>query len=867
VYNGAPQTLTTAGTPDGGAMHFAVVASGDPMPTDDADYAAGPAKAENAGAYDVYYMVAGDGDHSDSVKGGPVNVVIAQGTQAALALGGALPTALGETRTFTVSGGSGTGDYSLASTNPAVAQVTPVNAAAGTFKVEIVANTGEYRLTYGRDADGNYTAASATSAAADTSKTAGTVTTPPTGIGGLVYNTAAQALVNAGIATGGALKYWLDDDSGIAASDVATAEWQTDVPKVTNAGNYTVWYRVFGDADHNDTLPADIPVSVAKAPTTPPPAPAGVKAAYGDALSKAALPAHWSWDEVDTTLVGAVGTQAHPATYTPDDPDNYESVSGISVDIEVGKAAPVKDGAAPAAAALTLRYGEALSAAAGAAAETIDTAGYAFVGVAADGTPALAGTVAWKTPTQTVTGTAAEAGAFVAKAVFTPSGAAAANYAALEFDVTVTVLAAQSAKTGLDDAIMAHAPVETWIANENESSGSHAGLHADDYPAGALAAFEAAAAAAKAVAQDANATQGEVQAAQQNLEKAAAALVPDHTRMQTLVGGQPADGTPTLAQPVTEDLAFEIKGHFPHVSTVTIQGATHGTETVLWAAPAGSGGDFTAKTLQDPSLGAAAGTLSSGSAIVTLPQDYLQKLAPGEHTVTVAFADRLVSAAADGTAVAEAARHKVTFVIEEATAAARVDSIRTAVSKYGVVKGRSLTIPLVVTMAEGETGAPELSWESSNPKVAQVTKLTETAVKVKGLKAGKAKITVRSADGKRKALTITVSKKKVKLTHLRAKTQKTTATTSKKTSAKKKPSSGKITVWTPKQALKVGQTTKLKISVSSIPPSMGVPKFTSSKKSVLTIDKAGYMTARKKGTATVTVKCGGKKVKVTVKVK
>jgi hypothetical protein len=202
---------------------------------------------------------------------------------------------------------------------------------------------------------------------------------------------------------------------------------------------------------------------------------------------------------------------------------------------------------------------------------------------------------------------------------------------------------------------------------------------------------------------------------------------------------------------------------------------------------------------------------------------------------------------------------------DDADAPANVAAIRTALSKYSVVKGRSLTIPLVVELEEGETKAPELSWESANPGVATVTKLTETSVKIKGLKAGKTKITIRAADGERRTLTVTVSKKKVALAKLQAKKPK--PSDGKTTSKKKKPSVGKITVWMPKSSLKVGQTAKLKISVSDTPPSTGTLKFSSSNKKVVTIDKAGYMTAHKKGTATITVKFGGRKVTVTVKVK
>ncbi|MDY3920316.1 MAG: MBG domain-containing protein [Candidatus Limivivens sp.] len=48
-------------------------------------------------------------------------------------------------------------------------------------------------------------------------------------------------LVQAGTAAGGSMEYSLDQTS-----------WSTDVPKATEAGTYTVYYRVKGDENHND---------------------------------------------------------------------------------------------------------------------------------------------------------------------------------------------------------------------------------------------------------------------------------------------------------------------------------------------------------------------------------------------------------------------------------------------------------------------------------------------------------------------------------------------------------------------------------------------------------------------------------------
>ena len=44
--------------------------------------------------------------------------------------------------------------------------------------------------------------------------------------------------------------------------------YSQDIPTGTDAGAYTVWYRVIGDANHNDTAPASVAVSIGKKPLT-----------------------------------------------------------------------------------------------------------------------------------------------------------------------------------------------------------------------------------------------------------------------------------------------------------------------------------------------------------------------------------------------------------------------------------------------------------------------------------------------------------------------------------------------------------------------------------------------------------------------
>ena len=79
------------------------------------------------------------------------------------------------------------------------------------------------------------------------------VTTKPAAVSGLEYTGAAQTLVTAGTASGGTLQYKVDD-----------GEWSTELPKATNAGTYTVYYKVVGNENYNDVAEQSIPVTITK---------------------------------------------------------------------------------------------------------------------------------------------------------------------------------------------------------------------------------------------------------------------------------------------------------------------------------------------------------------------------------------------------------------------------------------------------------------------------------------------------------------------------------------------------------------------------------------------------------------------------
>lgn len=83
--------------------------------------------------------------------------------------------------------------------------------------------------------------------------------TPPTAQENLTYTGQEQALITAGSVTDyGTMQYSLTENG----------TYSPDIPTGTDAGTYTVWYRVIGDTNHNDTAPASVAVSIGKKPLT-----------------------------------------------------------------------------------------------------------------------------------------------------------------------------------------------------------------------------------------------------------------------------------------------------------------------------------------------------------------------------------------------------------------------------------------------------------------------------------------------------------------------------------------------------------------------------------------------------------------------
>ena len=152
--------------------------------------------------------------------------------------------------------------------------------------------------------------------------------TTPTAKTGLVYNGTAQVLISESHVEGGMMQYRLDNGA-----------YSPDLPTATNAGIYTVYYKVVGDASHNDVAEKSLKVTIAKASLSGTPAYTLITS-IGKTLADANLTAgdikpengQIKWvDENGVELAVSTEVKANTAyrwKFTPDDTSNYEELTG-----------------------------------------------------------------------------------------------------------------------------------------------------------------------------------------------------------------------------------------------------------------------------------------------------------------------------------------------------------------------------------------------------------------------------------------------------------------------------------------------------------------------------------------------------------
>ena len=243
TYDGTAQELVTVGTATGGTvMYSRTDATG--------SYSEAIPKETAAGTYTVYYMVKGDANHADT-EPGQVSVTISpkEISPAITLSGNGLTETNGvysyeydgkpKTPTVTVKDGNdeiSDDEYSVSyrdNTNAGTATVTVSNKNGGNY---IVNGTATFEIT----------------------KKAPTFT-PPEAITGLQYTGALQELVKAGVSSEGAMVY-----------SVNGGNYSSAIPVGTAVGSYTISYKVLGDANHSDTEPVELTVSIGKNEVTDP---------------------------------------------------------------------------------------------------------------------------------------------------------------------------------------------------------------------------------------------------------------------------------------------------------------------------------------------------------------------------------------------------------------------------------------------------------------------------------------------------------------------------------------------------------------------------------------------------------------------
>lgn len=298
TYDGTDQALVTAGGTTGGTMQYSL--------SEDGEYTEAIPTGIDAGQYTVYYKVVGNDDYND-VAAQSVSVTIAKANAQVTAA----PQAV-EALAFTgqphalVTAGSANGGtlvYSL-DENGEYAETIPTGTETKTYIV--------YYKVLG---DKNHNDTTVQSVSVSIGKAAAMVTKAPEAVTGLTYDGQSHALVTAGTADGGEIQY----------STEKNGTYSTTIPTGTNAGDYTVWYKVVGDSNHSDTQPVKVDVTIAKA-TPDYTVPTGLTATYGNTLNDVTLPDGWAWDAPDTA-VGNVGNNTFSATYTPSDTTNYNTVT------------------------------------------------------------------------------------------------------------------------------------------------------------------------------------------------------------------------------------------------------------------------------------------------------------------------------------------------------------------------------------------------------------------------------------------------------------------------------------------------------------------------------------------------------------
>ena len=238
AYSGEEQILITEGSAEGGKIVYSL---------DGNTFTENVPTATNAGEYTVYYKVVGDENHNDVESANTIVVIIKKATL----------TITAEDKSVTY--GEEAPTYSVAYSGWKAQDNEDVLVGEITFECEYNANSnvGTYAINISGVEAQNYEI-TFVSGVLIVNKADATITNTPNAINDLVYSGEEQILITEGKAEGGKIVYSLDGKT-----------FTENVPTATNAGEYTIYYNVIGDENHNGVEDTNaIVVTIKKATLT-----------------------------------------------------------------------------------------------------------------------------------------------------------------------------------------------------------------------------------------------------------------------------------------------------------------------------------------------------------------------------------------------------------------------------------------------------------------------------------------------------------------------------------------------------------------------------------------------------------------------
>ena len=219
TYTGSAQALLNAGSTSDGTIQYS---------SNGTSWSTTIPTGTNAGNYTVYWKIIGDANHFDKDPAS-ISVTINKASPSYSAPVKKSLTYTGSAQSLITAGSTSHGRIQYSSNGTSWSTTIPT----GT-------NAGDYTIYWRIVGDANHNDKNSASIAASINKANPSYTVPKNKL--IAYTGSAQSLITAGsVSNGGTMQYSLNNSS-----------WSTTVPTGTSIGDYTIYWRIVGDANHND---------------------------------------------------------------------------------------------------------------------------------------------------------------------------------------------------------------------------------------------------------------------------------------------------------------------------------------------------------------------------------------------------------------------------------------------------------------------------------------------------------------------------------------------------------------------------------------------------------------------------------------